>query len=323
MAIIMPIVESRYKSPRLLRNPHVHTILSATFRKRPKVAYIRERLELADGDFIDLDWSFKDDKRVVIFSHGMEGSSRSKYILHSIKAINSAGISALAWNMRGCSGQTNRKLPFYHSGKTEDLAAVVEHARKLGFSKIWLVGFSLGGNLTLLYLARAGKNVRREIQRAVAICAPVDLVSSQQQIERTENSIYLRRFLRDFRKKFKTKRKVRGIYIDIKNFNRRIRTLAHLDAHYTAPWNGFTDELEYYRSASSLPLLHKINVPTLLLNPEDDTFLSEGCYPVQVAKDSKIFHLEIPQSGGHCAMLTNYRLHDSYMEKRILEFFGF
>lgn len=319
----MPIVDSMYHSPRLLRNPHIHTVLCATMRQRPRVPYTRERLELLDGDFIDLDWSLRDNKKIVIFSHGMEGSSRSKYILHSVKAVNAVGVSAVAWNMRGCSGQANRKLHFYHSGKTEDLAAVVEYVRKKGFRKIWLVGFSLGGNLTLLYLARAGKNVRREIQRAVAICAPVDLVSSQQQIERKENSIYLRRFLRDFRKKFKNKRKMRGLYIDIKKFNRRIKTLAHLDAHYTAPWNGFANEVEYYRSASSLPLLHKISIPTLLLNPEDDTFLSEDCYPVQVARHSKIFHLEMPKSGGHCAMLTNYRLHDSYMEKRIVEFFGF
>ncbi len=316
----MPVVESQYRNPQLLKNPHVHTVLCAVLRKRPQVAYVRERLELPDGDFIDLDWSTRDAQRLVILSHGMEGSSKSKYILHTVQAINQAGVSAVAWNMRGCSGETNRKLHFYHSGKTEDLAAVADHARKKGFKKIYLVGFSLGGNLTLLYLARAAEKVRREIQRAVAICAPVDLVSSQDQIERRENRLYLKRFLRDFHKKFERKRAHRRIYIDTRNFNRRIRTLADLDAHYTAPWNGFLNEKEYYRSASSLPLLRQIRVPTLLINPKDDTFLSDNCYPVAEAENSQLFHLEMPERGGHCAMLTDYRLRESYMERRILEF---
>ncbi|HNL10955.1 MAG TPA: alpha/beta fold hydrolase [Turneriella sp.] len=316
----MPVIESNYRHPRLLKNPHLHTVLSAVLRKKPQVAYVRERLELPDGDFIDLDWSVKDKRRLVILAHGMEGSSKSKYILHTVQAINNAGVSAVAWNMRGCSGDINRKLHFYHSGKTEDLAAVVDHARQLGFRKIYLVGFSLGGNLTLLYLARAAEKIRREIQRAVAICAPVDLVTSQDQIERKENRLYLKRFLRDFHKKFERKRQHRKIYIDTQKFHRRIRTLAHLDAHYTAPWNGFPNEKEYYRSASSLPLLQQIRIPTLLLNPKDDTFLSENCYPVAEAKNSNLFHLEMPETGGHCAMLTNYRLRESYMERRILEF---
>jgi predicted alpha/beta-fold hydrolase len=316
----MPVIDSNYSHPRLLKNPHLHTLMSAVLRRRPQVAYLRERLELPDGDFIDLDWSVKDTSRLVILTHGMEGSSKSKYILHTVQAINNACASALAWNMRGCSGEINRKLHFYHSGKTEDLAAVVDHARRRGFRKIYLVGFSLGGNLTLLYLARAAQNIRREIQRAVAICAPVDLVSSEYQIERKENRIYLKRFLRDFHRKFECKRAHRKIYIDTQQFHRRIRTLAQLDAHYTAPWNGFKNEKEYYRSASSLPLLKQIRIPTLLLNPKDDTFLSDNCYPVAEALNSHLFHLEMPETGGHCAMLTDYRLRESYMERRILEF---
>jgi predicted alpha/beta-fold hydrolase len=316
----MPVVESNYRHPRLLKNPHIHTLTSALLRKRPRVAYLRERLELPDGDFIDLDWSLRDPRCLVILTHGMEGSSKSKYILHTVQAINNAGVSALAWNMRGCSGEINRKLHFYHSGQTEDLAAVVDHARRGGFRKIYLDGFSLGGNLVLLYLGRAAQKVPREIQRAVAICAPVDLVSSEYQIERRENRIYLKRFLRDFHKKFERKRAHRKIYIDTQNFHRRIRTLAQLDAHYTAPWNGFKNEKEYYRSASSLPLLKQIRIPTLLLSPKDDPLLSENCYPVAEAQNSRMIHLEMPETGGHCAMLTDYRLRESYMERRIIEF---
>ncbi|AFM12003.1 YheT family hydrolase [Turneriella parva] len=294
--------------------------------------YYRERLELADGDFVDLDWSLANQKefgkkpgtknnQLVILTHGMEGSSHSKYILHTVCAANAAGTSAVAWNMRGCSGEPNRALHFYHSGRTEDLAAVVRHALAKGFKKIWLAGFSLGGNLTLLYAAREGKTIAKEIQSVAAVCAPVDLVSSQAQIEAKENRLYLKRFLRDFHAKFNTKTTRRGYRIDTKKFAKRIRTLGQLDAHYTAPWNGFPDEKVYYQQCSSLPVLNAIRVPALLLNPIDDPFLSRECYPQRFAGKSKNFTLEMPETGGHCAMLLNLRMSASFMEKRLLEFF--
>ena len=99
----MPVIESGYKAPRLLRNPHLHTILCATMRKRPRLPYIRERLELDDGDFIDLDWSEINSRRLIILSHGMEGSSQSKYILHTAAYANQCGYSAVAWNTEGSS----------------------------------------------------------------------------------------------------------------------------------------------------------------------------------------------------------------------------
>jgi len=286
------------------------------------VAYIRERLELSDGDFVDLDWSKTNSRQLVIITHGMEGSSRSKYVMHTVKRANELGYSALAWNMRGCSGQSNRKIHFYHSGKTEDLECVIRHAQQLGYTHIDLVGFSLGGNLNLLYLGKKSNAVHRYIKRAVSISAPVDLVTAQQQIEQPQNRIYLARFLKDFRKKFRKKRQDRKIYIDVHQFRSEIKTLAHLDARYTAPWNGFANELVYYQKCSSKPLLKKIAIPTLLINPKDDTFLSPECYPYAEAEASRNFYLETPEKGGHCAMLLDHAFNESYMENRIFEFLG-
>lgn len=317
----MPIVESSYRVPRLLKNPHFHTIFCATFRKRLKIPYIRERLELSDGDFVDLDWSITHPRKLVILTHGMEGSSKSKYILHSVAEANRRGFSALAWNLRGCSGQVNRLPKFYHSGKSEDLDAVVKHAIKRGFREIYLAGFSLGGNLTLVYLGREGKDVNRYIRAAVAVSAPVDLAASEVAIRAPKNRLYLKRFLLDFKKKFHHKRARRGIYIDITEFDREITTLAELDDKYTAPWNGFPSAKIYYERSSALPVLDKIRIPFLLLNPKDDTFLADECYPVELAAKSKYFYLEVPQSGGHCAMLSDHRFNRSYMEKRLMDFF--
>lgn len=317
----MPVIESSYRAPALLKNPHLHTVFCATLRQRPQIPYIRERLELADGDFLDLDWSEIGSKKLLILSHGMEGSSQSKYILHTVRSANAEGYSTLSWNMRGCSGHINRKVHFYHSGKSEDLDAVVRHALRRGYKEIYLCGFSLGGNLTLVYLGRAGESLPGAVKAAVAVSAPVDLSASQKAIEAPQNRIYLRRFLRDFKKKFIQKRGRRGIYIDVKDYNRRIKTLAHLDAKYTAPWNGFPDEETYYRKSSALPVLKDIRIPFLLLNPKDDTFLAEECYPSEIAQASQNFHLEMPEEGGHCAMLLSHNFRESYMEKRVLAFF--
>lgn len=317
----MPVIESKYRAPRLLRNPHLHTIACATMRQRPRIPYIRERLELEDGDFIDLDWSATGSKKLVILTHGMEGSSQSKYILHTVQAANQRGYSAVAWNMRGCSGEINRKLHFYHSGKSEDLHAVIRHALRLGYREIYLAGFSLGGNLTLVYLGREGKNLHRAVKSAVAISAPIDLAASGTVIEAFRNRLYLKRFLVDFEKKFKAKRRRRRVYIDLRNFRRDVKTLAHLDARYTAPWNGFKNEKHYYTESSALPVLKNISIPFLLLNPRDDTFLSAECYPDELASKMANFHFESPATGGHCAMLDNLRFRESYMERRILEFF--
>lgn len=318
----MPIIESTYICPKLLQNSHLHTILCATLRKKPRLPYRRERIELTDGDFLDLDWSTVNSKKLVIITHGMEGSSQSRYVLHTVKRANALGYSALAWNMRGCSGESNRKIHFYHSGKTEDLAHVIKHAKKSGYQQIYLVGFSLGGNLMLLYLGQQGKNLPKQIKGAAAVSAPVDLVTSQQQIELPENRIYLARFLKEFRRKFRQKRNERKVYIDVKKFRSEIKTLAHLDAHYTAPWNGFANERVYYEQCSSLPLLSKIAIPTLLLNPRDDSFLSPECYPDEIAKKSKMLFLEMPSHGGHCALLLNHRFNESYIEQRIFNFFA-
>jgi len=317
----MPVISSDYHPPRFLRNTHFHTIACATLRKRPRLQTIRERIETDDGDFLDLDWLETTSRSLVIITHGMEGSTQSKYVLHTMAHATENGFSALAWNMRGCSGEPNRKLHFYHSGKTEDLHQVVRHAIKRGFKKIYLAGFSLGGNLQLLYLAQRHENLPRQIKSAVSVSAPVDLLGAEIQIARKENKIYLKRFLNDFKNKFETKRKKRGMYIDTAQFSREIKTLACLDRKFTAPWNGFANEKVYYEQCSSLPHLKKINIPCLLLNAKDDSFLSDTCYPFTIASNSKFFHLEAPDHGGHCAMLLDGKMSASHMERRIVEFF--
>ena len=134
-----------------------------------------ERLELPDGDFLNLDWVRRGHRRLVILSHGLEGSFDAGYIRGMAAALVAAGWDALAWTFRGCGPEPNRLLRFYHSGETGDLSTIIRHAA-VRYEQIALVGFSLGGNLTLKYLGEAPPHPA--ITSAAAISAPVDLAAS-------------------------------------------------------------------------------------------------------------------------------------------------
>src|SRR4051794_15358981 len=121
----MPVIDSRFQPPAWLRNGHAQTILPVLLPRRVRTAFVRERLELEDGDFLDLDWLRSGHGRVAILSHGLEGNSSQRYIRGLAAALYAAGWDVLAWNFRGCSGELNRLLRFYHSGETGDLGAVV------------------------------------------------------------------------------------------------------------------------------------------------------------------------------------------------------
>ena len=150
----MPIVKSNYSPSKLYVNGHIETIIPALFRNVTGISYLRERIFTPDDDFLDLDWmktdyhsSQENLKKIVIISHGLEGNTSRSYIYGMVKAFHSKGYDVLAWNFRGCSEEMNRQLRFYHSGDTADLDFIIEHAAII-YDQIFLIGFSLGGNVT-------------------------------------------------------------------------------------------------------------------------------------------------------------------------------
>ena len=104
----MPVLASRFRPPFFLGNGHIQTVLSILLPPRSGVTFQRERLELIDGDFLDLGWARLGADRLVILSHGLEGSSDARYIRGMAVALNAAGWDVLVWDFRGCSQETNR-----------------------------------------------------------------------------------------------------------------------------------------------------------------------------------------------------------------------
>jgi hypothetical protein len=313
----MPILDSRFRPPRWLRNPHLQTILPVLLPPRVNVPFERARLELADGDFLDLDWSRSGAARVAILSHGLEGCSRNGYIRGMAAALVKAGWDVLAWNFRGCGGEINRLPRFYHSGETNDLAAVITDAAER-YAQVALVGFSLGGNVTLKYLGEAAAHPK--IVAAAAISVPIDLASCARALdERRGNRIYLRRFLATLLAKAAAK----ALHFpeQLGAFSaRRVRTIAEFDELVTAPLHGFRDAADYWARASARQFLPRIAVPTLLLNARDDPFLTASCFPETEAGGSQRLFLETPPHGGHVGFLDYPRRLRRWSEARVVEF---
>ena len=229
----------------------------------------------------------------------------------------SKGIDVLTWNFRGCSEELNRKSIFYHSGATYDLDTVVNHAEK-GYQEIFLVGFSLGGNLSLKYLGEK-KNTKPKIKKAIAISVPLDLAKSCEKISTGENLLYSKRFLTTLKEKVIRKSQVFPEKLNVQLLQ-KTKTLRDFDEFFTGPLHGFHDAAEYYQVNSSLQFLDQIEVPTLVLNAQNDPFLSHTCFPVKLAKRLDLVHFEFPKHGGHGGFSGPYREKSYYSELRAVEF---
>ncbi|MGN7821605.1 YheT family hydrolase [Chitinophaga sp. 22536] len=293
-----------YAAPFLLRNRHMQTIYPSLFRKVRPAAYQRRRITTPDGDFLDLDFSEQGADRVVVILHGLEGNASRKYVLGMVHIFNEAGFDTVSMNFRGCSGEPNKLLRFYHSGETDDLHTVIQYLVSLGkYKAVHLVGFSLGGNVTLKYIGERGSGILPVIRSAVAISVPVDLKGSSAELEKKHNIVYMQRFIRNLKEKLELKKQQYPDGISLEGFE-QIRSFRQFDDRYTGPMHGFRNALEYWEQCSSLRVLQQISIPTLLVNAKDDPFLSPACYPYEIARQSDTFFLETPFNGGHVGFVT-------------------
>ncbi|KJJ38516.1 YheT family hydrolase [Aequorivita vladivostokensis] len=315
----MPLVSSKFEPPIIFRNAHFATIYSAKLRPSPNLMQQRERLQLPDVDFMDIDWSFSEEnsRKVAILLHGLEGNAQRTYMKGQAKILNQNGWDVAAINFRGCSGEANLSYQSYNAGKTDDLEVVINSILiKDTYSEIALVGFSLGGNLLLKYLGER-ESFPKEIKKAVAISTPLSLKGSLESLNEFSNWVYRNSFLTNLRKKYKTKMKEFPEKMTASDY-KKITSLLEFDNVYTAPAHGFKDAFDYYEKNSSLQFLPKIQIPVLVLNAENDSFLSSECYPKDLASKMKNLFLETPKYGGHVGFHQTNKLY--YSEKRTMQF---
>lgn len=312
------MLNSHYIAPLFYRNRHFHTIIPTLFRKVNGVSYRRERIETSDDDFLDLDWSRVGSDSLAIISHGLEGHSDRAYVKGMVRAMNGEGIDALAWNFRGCSGEANRQLRLYHNGAIDDLHTVITHVAG-DYRKIFLIGFSMGGNLSLLYLGKNEYQIPTVVKGCVTFSVPCDLTDASVALKRRENKIYMKRFLKLLREKVRMKQKQYPDQINDRHYD-QLKNFKDFDDRYTAPLHGFDSAEDYWQKCSCRPWLSQIKVPSLIVNSLDDPFLIDGCYPVKECSDSCNVTLEMTRHGGHVGFVGRPKEQLYWSEKRAVTF---
>lgn len=290
---------SSFKPAWWLPSSHLQTVWPVLFRRLHNIKLNRERVELPDGDFVDLDWAGKKTKNIVIILHGLEGSAQSSYAQGLLAILSEhKDFQPVVMHFRGCSGEQNRLPRFYHSGDTQDIAYVVNFLKQREpHASIFAVGFSMGGNVLLKWLGETG--VSNPLIAAVAISTPFELNKCVQRLRYGFSRVYDWYLLKRLRQKALNKFSVALTNLVNLEIIKSSRTLNEFDECITAPLHGFSNAQEYYEKSSSRQYLKTIGVPTLLLQAKDDPFMSADVIP-EINELSTSVTLEVTEKRWAC-----------------------
>lgn len=286
--------------------PHAQTLLARFLRSADGPAMRRERWDLPDGDFLDLDFGPDPgpSSPVVLLLHGLEGGADRRYVLSACREILARGMRPVAMNFRSCSGEMNRLARMYHSGETGDPAWVLRRLRRdFPGRRLGAVGFSLGGNVLLKLLGEEGDGGPGLVDAAVTVSVPMDLGAGCDLLDRTTaGRAYTWFFLRSLKRKVRAKADLLRGLVDLEA-TLSARTLREFDDAATAPVHGFRDARDYYARCSAAGFVGGIRVPTLVIHAVDDPFLPAGAFPVDALRANPAVTLSLQERGGHVGFM--------------------
>ncbi len=274
-------------------NSHIQTI-AFSFSKVLEVQVVNREIKTPDDDFLEIDIiDLKNNRPVVALFHGLEGSSQRVYIRNLMYHLKNAGLSSVALNFRGCGSRLNNQKRFYHSGETTDYATLFEWINE-HFPKnpLFAVGFSLGGNALIKYLAEHA--LTTNVQKAVAVSPPYDLRAGSLNLEQGFNKVYSYRFLRTLHKKLELKR---ASFPDLPVFSGS--TIYQFDDQITAPVHGFKDADDYYESCSSARFIKDVETPLLLIHSHEDPMCPLRFAPFDEIEKNGYIQSVFTDKGGH------------------------
>ncbi|MCG9697529.1 hydrolase [Shewanella sp. Isolate11] len=314
----------QFSPPWWARNPHIQTILPL-FTKVKKPHLKRQRLELDDGDFIDLDWSGipVEGEPIVVLVHGLEGSANSHYARRLLQILAAQNICALVHHHRSCSGVTNRLARSYHSGDTQDLqSSLLMLQAQFPNCPIYAVGYSLGGNVLAKYLGE--QQHASLIKSAVVVSAPLQLAACATRLKNGFSKVYQSYLIKQLQQKVYDKLNIPDLSPQMPLTQADVAKLTtfHLfDDRVTAPLHGFTGVDDYYARSSGLPYLSQITTPTLVIHAKDDPFMNDEVIPSQNQLAPAVVY-ELHNHGGHVGFIDGGTplKPQFYLEKRIVHF---
>lgn len=307
-AVLEALGHHPFRPPWWLRGRHGQTAFAPLFRRLPPVDRHIERLTTPDGDFLNVHLhGGSTGKPLVVMLHGLEGSAHSHYIIGLHHAFARLDWSSAVMEFRSCGPEMNRARRLYHSGETSDLDLVVRHFLSRGFEELYLVGFSLGGNVLAKWLGELGPEAPAQVRAAAVVSVPFDLAASAAYFERTLWGLYGRRFLRSLIPKAVEKARQYPGCLDLDRV-RRCRTFRDFDTHATARLHGFRDADDYWAKSSSKPFLARIARPTLLVASADDPFIPAASLPRLEADSSPWLYPQFTEKGGHVGFIGGARL---------------
>ncbi|NWF39193.1 hydrolase [Mariprofundus sp. NF] len=296
----MPIIQSKFKPAWWLRSGHAQTLWPKLFRLKPKMEMAWQRVELIDGDFIDLVWSGPKEGRTVLLLHGLEGNINSPYILGLMHELELRGYRSCLMHFRGCSGEPNRLSESYHSGKTADPQQILWYLKEhMDIDLYAAIGVSLGGNVLLKWLGEQG--CASSLKRAAVMSVPFSLGHAAERMNRGFSRFYQWHLIRSLQKGYKNKfaRIPSPLSVDVDGLD----SFRLFDDQVTAPLNGFKGADDYYTQVSSRQFIPDICVPTLILHAVDDPFMFPYSVPHEDELPENVW-LELVEHGGHAGFIS-------------------
>lgn len=323
----MPLKSSDFRSPWWMFNGHLQTQLPVLLRH---IKLNSQSVCIATQDQDQLSGNLylaesEPQARLLIISHGLEGSNQQPYVLGMAQAALQQGIAGkpvdvLSWNLRGCGNPDNPSSRLYYAGSTQDFDDVITWAGRQGYKEIYLAAYSLGGNIVLKWLGDCGDTVfSRGVKSVCAASVPVDLAACVKTLDKWSNFIYRLYFVTSM--KWRLRRKA-SLYPDKINLSGYfgVNSFYAYDDVFSAPLNGYVNAMELHTKASAVQVLEKIAVPCLMVSAQNDPFLNDDCIPRKISQNHHWLTLEITASGGHVGFLNHN--HEWWLDKRFLEFFN-
>lgn len=295
------IRESAFRPAWWLPGAHLQTLYPILLRRRVSPALQRQRVELPDGDFVDIDWTAAPGSPRILLLHGLEGSLDSHYSGALLGQLAKHGYQAGLLYFRGRSGEPNRLARSYHSGDTADLDFLIRLFSEAAATQVAaVIGFSLGGNVLLKWLGEQGERI--PLQTAVAISVPFDLDAAARRLQHGLSRIYRHHLLARLRRSVRTRARLHTPPVPLHQL-RLLRSFHAFDNAVTAPIHGFRDVDDYYGRSSSRQFLHAIRIPTLILQARDDPFLPASALPGAEELGNAVT-LELSAHGGHVGFIS-------------------